>query len=68
MRKGKRPVYYTYLLRCWQEGKTWRFSLEEVTGGRRQYGFPDLEALAAFLRTKTMAEGTTKTPEESCEG
>jgi hypothetical protein len=48
----------SYLLRLWQiesHGQiTWRASLDEAQGGER-HGFPDLEALIAFLRERTGA-------------
>jgi hypothetical protein len=52
----KRKGYQAYLLRCWQEGEAWRFSLNEVAGEQRQHGFPDLDALMAFLRREVMGE------------
>lgn len=42
------PAYTAYLLRCWLEGTTWRYSLEEVGAGKRQ-GFATLDELVAFL-------------------
>lgn len=48
--------YHAFLLRCWQEGKEWRFSLSEVAGEQRRLGFPDLDALVAFLRREVMGE------------
>jgi hypothetical protein len=43
-----------YLLRCWWErttlGPLWRFSVEEVFGERRRYGFSSPGALVAFIR------------------
>jgi len=53
----KRKGYRAYLLRCWQEGEEWRFSLREVSGARRQYGFSGLDALVTFLQREVMAEG-----------
>ena len=60
----KRPSYQAYLLRCWREGKprrggvrAWRFSLQEVGGEGRRWGFGDFDALVAFLRTATVQEG-----------
>ena len=52
----KRKGYRAYLLRCWQEGERWFFSLEEVSGERRRHGFPDLKALVAFLRREVIAK------------
>jgi len=34
-----------------------------VSGERRQYGFPDLKALVAFLQREVMAEGMDAPPE-----
>ena len=50
---GKRPDYQAYLLRLWREGEgdgaaVWRFSLEDSRTGA-QRGFPDFDALIAFL-------------------
>lgn len=49
----------SYLLRLWQIESygqvAWRASLDEVQSGQR-HGFPDLEALIAFLRERTGAE------------
>ena len=50
-------TYTTYILRCWQEGSNWRYSLEEVGGGER-YGFASLDEFVAFMlaRATTPAE------------
>lgn len=37
-----------YLLRCWMEGSTWRYSLEEVGTGNR-HGFATLDEFVSFL-------------------
>ncbi|MEJ5199546.1 MAG: hypothetical protein WHX53_11535 [Anaerolineae bacterium] len=39
-----------YLLRCWREGATWRFSLEPVRPRAQRRGFATLEAIFAFLQ------------------
>jgi hypothetical protein len=56
------PQHRVYLLRCWEERSQdlrrlpqWRFGLEDSHTGRR-YGFPDLDALMAFLRTELAGE------------
>lgn len=55
MAHDRPPQYGAYLLRYWQvrsdrpgQPGTWRFSLEEAGTDERR-GFPDLEALVAFL-------------------
>lgn len=60
--------YVSYLLRLWQvesRGQlVWRASLEDARSGERR-GFPDLEALFAYLREQTAAgtnEGVSKDP------
>jgi hypothetical protein len=57
MSEGQRR-YVSYLLRLWQvasQGRlVWRASLEEARTGQRR-GFPDLEALFAFLSEETAA-------------
>jgi hypothetical protein len=45
-----------YLLRCWREGATWRFSLEPVSPQSRRRGFATLEAMCAFLRDEFQQE------------
>ena len=49
---GNRLRYLAYLLRLWQvkdgDQLVWRASLEDSHSGQRQ-GFPDVEALIAFL-------------------
>ena len=50
------PRYLSYLLRLWQvTGRSqpnWQASLESPITGQRQ-GFPDVEALFAFLTAQT---------------
>lgn len=57
MSEGQRR-YLSYLLRLWQiesQGQlVWRASLQEARTGERR-GFPDLEALIAYLREETAA-------------
>jgi len=67
MSEGQRR-YISYLLRLWQiesQGQLmWRVSLEEARTGER-HGFPDLEALIAYLREETAAgtaEGASEDP------
>jgi hypothetical protein len=43
--------YGAYLLRCWQDGRAWRFSLEPIGEGQRQ-GFEQIDDL---LRAVEMA-------------
>jgi len=51
------PGYRSYLLRFWEERSeqpamaVWRFSLEDPQTGQR-YGFANLEALTAWLKTE----------------
>jgi hypothetical protein len=54
----KPPKYKAYLLRFWEERSQqmalpplWRFSLQDPHTGHR-HGFPNLEALVAFLRVE----------------
>ncbi len=63
MPEEKAEAYRAYLLRCWREGEvsggegpTWRFSVEEVLGERRRWGFGRLEEVMAFLQSD-LAEG-----------
>jgi len=57
MSEGQRR-YTSYLVRLWQiesQGQlVWRASLEEARTGERR-GFPDIEALFAYLREQTAA-------------
>ena len=46
------PTYTAYLLRCWQEGATWRYSLQEIGNGKR-YGFASLDEFVSFLLAQT---------------
>lgn len=51
MNQQKR-LYYSYLLRLWQEGETsgsWRASLQDVPSGAH-VGFGSLAELTAFLQ------------------
>ena len=49
-------IYCSYLLRLWQvreeTGLAWRATLQDVKTGE-QHGFADLDAMLAFLRSKT---------------
>ncbi len=50
----RQPGKYTaYLLRCWLEGSTWRYSLEEIGTGRR-HGFATLDEFVSFLLARSM--------------
>ena len=54
MSTAREPSPYTsYILRTWQEGSTWRYSLEEVGGGKR-HGFASLDELVAFLLARAV--------------
>ncbi len=57
-RSGEPVRYCAYVLRCWREQvhdarlpAGWRFSLEEIEGGKR-HGFGTFEALVAFLEAE----------------
>lgn len=57
------PAYRAFLLRCWREAgagpggrNAWRFCLVELGDGETEHGFPDLEALVAFLRRELEAD------------
>jgi hypothetical protein len=39
-------------MRCWLDGATWRYSLEEVGSGKR-HGFATLDELVAFMLALT---------------
>ncbi len=41
--------YRAYLLRCWQEGDSWRYSIEMTGKEQERRGFGSLEALLAWL-------------------
>ena len=57
---SKQPSPYTaYLLRCWLEGSTWRYSLEEVGTGKR-HGFATLDELVSFLLAQSMQPGASQ--------
>ena len=49
-------TYSTYILRCWQEGSCWRYSLEEVGGGVR-HGFASLDEFVAFMLARATPGG-----------
>ena len=59
MMPDKHLSHRAYLLRCWQERDVarsdqplWRLSVEEIQRDGRRIGFPNLEALIAFLRAE----------------
>ncbi len=41
--------YRAFLIRCWREGDTWRFTLETIGQMRQQHGFAGYQQLAGFL-------------------
>lgn len=61
MHEEKAKRYRTFLLRCWREGDTsandgsaWRFSVEEILGERRRWGFGSFEGVVALLSDQLM--------------
>ena len=46
-------TYSAYLLRCWLEGSTWRYSLEEIGTGKR-HGFATLDEFVSFLLARSI--------------
>lgn len=44
--------YRAYLLRCWQEGNSWRYSVETADKEQERRGFGSLEALLTWLETE----------------
>jgi hypothetical protein len=49
MSSSRQPSnYIAYLLRCWQEGDSWRYSLEEI-GTDKRHGFATLDEFVSFL-------------------
>lgn len=62
MSTAKQPATYTaYLLRCWLEGSTWRYSLEEVGAGKR-FSFATLDEFVSFLLARSMQPGESEKP------
>lgn len=61
--------YLSYLLRMWvvknQEGKLWRFSVENVQTGERT-GFDSLESLCDFLCQETAPIPGVKLENDDC--
>lgn len=56
----KKPSTYTaYLLRCWLEGSTWRYSLEEI-GTDKRYGFATLDELVSFMLARSILPDVTE--------
>lgn len=55
----ERPAYLSYLLRLWRAPggveQPWRASLQDTLTGERR-GFPDLEALVAYLHDQIEGE------------
>lgn len=45
--------YISYILRSWQEGSHWRYSLEELGSGKR-HGFASLDDLVSFLLARSI--------------
>lgn len=54
--KRKPSDYTAYMLRCWLEGKSWRYSLEEVGSGK-QFGFNGLDDFISFLLAREIKPG-----------
>lgn len=50
MVKGEGERYRAFLLRCWQEGEAWRYSVESAGDEEGRRGFGSLEALVAWLQ------------------
>jgi len=46
---------YVFILRGWQEGSEWRWSLLS-SGDRRRLGFADLDGLYLYLSSLTIGE------------
>ena len=60
MSSSSQPSNYTaYLLRCWQEGVSWRYSLEEIGSGKR-HGFASLDEFVSFLLAMSMQPETSE--------
>jgi len=54
MSTAQQPTpYISYLLRCWLEGSSWRYSLEEVGTGKR-YNFATLDEFVSFFLARSM--------------
>lgn len=47
------PTYIAFVLRCWLEGSTWRYSLEEI-GANNRRAFATLDELFSFLLAKLL--------------
>ena len=43
------PPYHAYLIRCWLEGNSWRFSLETIGQDHPRRGFTTLQELTIYL-------------------
>ena len=58
-----------FLVRCWREGETWRFSLESVATRQRQ-GFSSAHALLEGLRARLpdVGDGSTGANHRAAEG
>jgi hypothetical protein len=52
--------YQAYLVRCWQEGGNWRFSLETVGCETDRRGFNAFQDLADYLREQFAGLGSGK--------
>jgi len=64
MSTAKQPSPYTaYLLRCWLEGSSWRYSLEEVGTGKC-YNFATLDEFVSFMLARSMQPDQTDQIEE----
>jgi hypothetical protein len=56
------PTYTAYLLRCWREGSSFRYSLEEIGGGKRR-GFASLDEFVAFLLARSEQQVEPQKPQ-----
>ncbi len=65
----EQPRYLSYLLRLWQvrgsDHWLWQASLESTSGERQ--GFPNLDALVAYLEAQTR-RGSAPGPSETRDG
>ena len=52
-----------YLIRCWREGNTWRYSVEDVALRHRQR-YDSLEELLEALRTRMLDLAAGELPDE----
>ncbi|HSG17559.1 MAG TPA: hypothetical protein VLE70_14710 [Anaerolineae bacterium] len=58
------PIYIAFLLRCWLEESSWRYSLEEVGTGKR-HAFATLDEFFSYMLTRSiLPQNGTDTPDE----